>query len=65
MIKAKERKLVIPGGRRKGVGWMGSRVFGCKLLYLEWDGQWGPIVQHRDLCVIGLLFCITDIEETL
>ena len=29
------------------------------------DGQWGPTVQHRELCVIGPLCCTTELEETL
>ena len=29
------------------------------------DGQWGPTLQHRELCVIGLLSFTTEIEETL
>ena len=29
------------------------------------DGQWGPAVQHRELCVIGSLCCAIEFEETL
>ena len=29
------------------------------------DGQWGPSVLHRELCVIGSLCCAIEIEETL
>ena len=28
-------------------------------------GQWDPIEQHKELCVIGSLCCTTEIEETL
>ena len=28
-------------------------------------GQWGPTVQQRNVCVIGLLCCTTELEETL
>ena len=29
------------------------------------NGQRGPTVQHRELCVIGSLFCTTKVEEAL
>ena len=29
------------------------------------DGQWGPGLQHRELCVIGSLCCTRETEETL
>ena len=64
-ITAKESRLVVPGGRREENG-MDRQfgVWGCKLLF-GMDGQWGPIVQHRELCVMGSLCCTTETEETL
>ena len=38
--------------------WMQTVTFGMA-------GQWGPPVQHRELCVTGSLRCTTEIEETL
>ena len=38
--------------------WMQTVMFGM-------DGQWGPTVQHRELCVIGSLCCTTETENTL
>ena len=29
------------------------------------DGQWGPTVQHKELCMIKSFCCTTEIEETL
>ena len=48
-----------------GKKWDGWEVWfcWCKLLYLEMDGQWGPNVYHRELCVIGSLCSTTEIEE--
>ena len=52
------------GGWREEIGgpavwgfWMQTVVFGM-------DGQWGPTIQHRELCVIGSLCCTTEIEKT-
>lgn len=36
-----------------------------KTVTLEMDGQWAPTVQHRELGVIGILCCTTEVEETL
>ena len=38
--------------------WMQTLTFGM-------NGQWGLTLQHRELCVMGSLGCITEIEETL
>ena len=38
--------------------WMQTATFGM-------DGQFGPTVQHRELCVIGSLCCTIEIKETL
>ena len=38
--------------------WMQAVTFGM-------DEQWGPTIQHRELCVIGSLCCTTEIEEPL
>ena len=29
------------------------------------DGQWDPTVEHREMCVTGLLCCTTELDETL
>ena len=47
------------GGRREWNGW---EVW--SFCYI-WNGQWGPTVQHRELCVTGSLCCVIEIEETL
>ena len=36
--------------------WMKAHIFGI-------DRQWGPIIQHRALSVIGSLCCTTEIEN--
>ena len=41
-----------------GAFWMQPVIFGM-------DWQWGPTVQHREICVIGSLCCTTELEETL
>ena len=38
--------------------WMQTVIFGM-------DRQWGPKVQHREICMIGSLCCKTELEETL
>ena len=38
--------------------------FGCKLMF-GMDGHWDPMLQHRDMCVLGSLCCTTELEETL
>ena len=39
--------------------------FGMQSVIFGMDGQRSPTVRHRELCVIGLLCCTTEIEETL
>ena len=46
------------GGQAVWGFWMQPVIFGM-------DGQWGPTVQHRELCVIRSLCCTTEIEDTL
>ena len=41
-----------------GFLWMQTVIFGM-------DVQWDPKVQHREMCVIGLLCCTTELDETL
>ena len=53
-------QLVVPRGEGGGVGWTGSVGFLDAM-----DGQWGPTIQHRELCVIASLCCTTEIKETL
>ena len=42
------------------------RVFGSKLLYLEWMVN-GALLYNtgNNVCVIGSLCCTTEVEETL
>ena len=62
---AKESRLGVPRMEEGGSGmdehlgglWMQTVIFGI-------DGQWGSIVQHRDLWVIRSL-CSTELEEIL
>ena len=65
-IAAKGSRLVVDrqgGGReRDGRGVWG---LGMQTVTFGMDGQWGPAVQHRELCVIGSICCTTEIEETL
>ena len=52
------------GGVGEGGGWMGNLGLvdtNCNF----WNGQWVPIVQHRELCVIGSLCGTRETEETL
>ena len=54
------------GGEGVRVGWMGIlRVLWMQTAIFGMDGQWDPTVQHREMCVIGSLFCATELEETL
>ena len=41
-----------------GIEWMQIIIFGM-------DGQWDPIIEHRQICVIGSLCCTTELYETL
>ena len=56
-------------GCQGGVGreWGGQGVWGwwMQMVTFGMDEQWGPTVQHRELCVTGSLCCTTEIEETL
>ena len=62
----KESRLGIPDGRGGsgmvghvgGFFWMQTVIFGM-------DGQGGPTVPHRELCVIGSPCCTREIEEIL
>ena len=47
-------------------GWDGWAVSGfwMQTVILGMDGQWGSIVQHREMCLIGSLCCTTEIEKT-
>ena len=62
LITAKESRLVVPreagGWGRVWDGWAVS-AFGMQTLIFGMDGQWDPMVQHREICVIGSLFCTT------
>ena len=58
---AKESRLGAPRGER---GWVGI-WWGFGIIAFGMDGQWGPTIQHRELCVTGSLCCTTELEETL
>ena len=53
--------------REGGKDWNGQAVqsFWMQNVIFGMDGQCGPTVQHRELCVIGSLCCTTEIEKTL
>ena len=51
-------------GSQEWDGWAGWSLQ-MQTLNLGMNGQLGPIVQHRELYVIGLLCCATETEETL
>ena len=60
---AKKSRLGVQWGGR---GWMGILwVWGMQTVTFEMDGQWDPTPQYREMCVIGLLCCTIEPEETL
>ena len=62
---AKESRLSFPG--EEGREWDGQALLGfwMQTVKLGMDGQWGPTLQHRELCVIGSLCCTTELGGTL
>ena len=50
-----------------GWQWDGWEVWGFSMqtVIIGMDGQWGPTVQHRELCEIRSLCYTTENEETL
>ena len=40
-------------------------VFCMQIVIFGMDGQWGPTVQSREMCVIGSLYYTIESEETL
>ena len=56
--------VVRGGGEREWDGW-GAWGWWMQTVMFGMDGQWGPTVQHRQLCVTGSLCCATEVEETL
>ena len=48
-ITAMEGRLRVAGGV-EGVGWMGSLDWWMQIATFGMGGQWGPAVQHRELC---------------
>ena len=52
------------GCRDEGKESVMDRQF-LQTVILGTDGQWGPTVQHRELCLIVSLWSTTEIEETL
>ena len=58
--------LGFPGRKGEGVEWMGILgVLGMQTVILEMIEQWDPTVQHREICMIGLLCFTTELDETL
>ena len=45
--------LWLSGGSGEGVGWMGSLGLVDAKVTFGMDKQWGPTVQHRELCPIS------------
>ena len=39
-------------------------VFLMQTVIFGEDGQWGPTVQHREMCVIGSLCCTMELDES-
>ena len=63
---AKKSRLSIPGGEREGSGMDGHLgVLRMQTVIFGLDRQWDPIMQHREMCVIGSLCCTTELDETL
>ena len=60
----KRTYLWLPRQRGEEVRWT-VLGFGIQTVIFGMDGQWGPTLQHRELCVIWSLCCITEIEGTL
>ena len=62
---AKKSRLGVPGGERGGSG-MDGHLGGLGMQTVIFGGgQWGPTVQHREMCVTGSLCCTNELEETL
>ena len=53
------------GGSKMGWGGWAVWAFYMQTLIFGMDGQWGPTVQHRKMCVLGSLCCTIEIEKTL
>ena len=65
---AKKSRLRVPVDREKGerVGWIDILgIRGMQTLIFQMYGRWDPTVQHREMCVIGSLFCMIELDETL
>ena len=53
--------MIAKGEKERGIdGEFG--VGGCKTVTFGMDRLWGHTVQHRALCMTGLLCCTTEIE---
>ena len=55
----------VGGKGREWEGWAFWGYLGMQTVISGEDGQWDPTVQHREMCVIGSLFCTTELDETL
>ena len=63
-VRPRRADLWFPGAGA-GSGMYGELSFWMQIVTFGMDGQWGPTIQHRELCVIGSFRCTTEIEETL
>ena len=59
-IMAKESRLTVPRGEGKGEEWALGGFFWMQAVIFGMDGQWGPTVQHREMCVIESLCYTTN-----
>ena len=57
---AKKSRLRVPRVGRVGI----LGVSGMQTVISGMDGQWDPTVQHKEMCVIGSLYCTTELDET-
>ena len=66
-IMAKKSRLGVPRRERGGSGMDGhlSGELGMQIVIFGMDGQWGPTVRHREMCVIESLCSITEPDEIL
>ena len=60
----KKSRLGVPGQGEMG-GMSILWVLGMHTVISGMDEQWDHTVQHREMCVIGSLCCITKLDETL
>ena len=64
-LVTKQNQIVAKKSGLVGGGWdgQGGWSFGRQTVTFGINGQWGPTVQHREMCVIGSLCYTTGIEK--